>query len=163
MSDLDPQGPAQPNLNQAYSTPGNPTDHTPEEKSHAPSHETTNSSVKTDSRSANDISVPSTHSQDAQASSLGRGVRSTSGDKPTGDIASELDGEQMRAPGEGDVMQKQFEKGGFGEQEDLASDLDRKKAEQAGKREEIKSQRKEEVDVGGALGGRTGPAVVEGR
>lgn len=163
MSDLDPQGPAQPHLDQAYDTPGNPTDHTPEEESKASSHATTNSSTITDQRSANDISIPSTHDQSAQASSLGRGVRSTSGDRPTGDVASELDGEQMRAPGEGDVMQRQFEKGGFGEQKDFTSDLDRKKAEQAGKREEIKSQRKEEVDVGGALGGRTGPAVVEGR
>ena len=69
----------------------------------------------------------------------------------------------MRAPGEGDVYQAQFRKTGMGEQKDLASDLDRKKAEQQGKREEILSQRKEEVDVGGALGGRTGPSVVEGR
>ena len=69
----------------------------------------------------------------------------------------------MRAPGEGDVYKTQFNKTGFGEQEDLASGLDQKKAEQAGRREEVKSQRKEDVDVGGALGQRTGPAVVEGR
>ena len=69
----------------------------------------------------------------------------------------------MRAPGEGDVYNAQFHKTGMGEQQDLASDLDRKKAEQAGAREEVKSQRKEKVDVGGALGGRTGPSVVEGR
>ncbi|KAL6914497.1 hypothetical protein FSST1_012257 [Fusarium sambucinum] len=36
--------------------------------------------------------------------------------------------------------------------EDYASDLDRKKAEQAEAREEIKSQRKEGVDVDGSLG-----------
>lgn len=163
MSDLDPQGPPQPNLDQAYDTPGNPTDQTPEEQSKASTHATTNSGTKTATRNAGDIAVPSTHDQGAQASSLGRGVRDASGDRPTGEIPNELDGEQMRASGEGEVMQKQFEKSGFGEQEDLASGLDQKKAEQAGAREEIKSQRKEDVDVGGALGGRTGPAVVEGR
>ena len=162
MSDLDPQGPAQPTLDQAYDTPGNPTDHTPQEKSRATANASTNSGTKTEKRDSGDIDIPSTHDQGAQASSLGRGVHDASGDKPTGEVTSELDGEQMRAPGEGDVMQRQFEKGGFGEQEDLASDLDRKKAEQAGAREEIKSQRKENVDVGGALGQRTGPAVVEG-
>ena len=77
--------------------------------------------------------------------------------------ASDLDGEQMRAPGEGDIYKQQFNKSGFGEQEDLAGDLDRKKAEQAGAREEKKSQRKDAVDVGGALGNRVGPSVVEGR
>ena len=69
----------------------------------------------------------------------------------------------MRAPGEGEIANAQNNKGGFGEQEDLASDLDRKKAEQAGMRESVKEQRSEGVDVGGALGHRGGPAVVEGR
>lgn len=41
----------------------------------------------------------------------------------------------MRPAGEGDVYQAQREKHGFGEQEDLAADLDRKKEEQ----EEIKA------------------------
>lgn len=163
MSNLDPQGPAQPKLDQAYDTPGNPTDHTPQEKSKASANATTNSSTKSEKRDPGDIDIPSTHDHGAEASSLGYGARDASGDKPTGEVGSELDGEQMRAPGEGDIMQKQFEKSGFGEQEDLASDLDRKKEEQAGAREEIKSQRRENVDVGGALGQRTGPAVVEGR
>ena len=69
----------------------------------------------------------------------------------------------MRAPGEGEVYEKQFNKTGFGEQQDLASDLDRKKQEQAGAREEIKEQRQQGVDVGGALGDRVAPAGVEGR
>lgn len=69
----------------------------------------------------------------------------------------------MRAPGEGDIYKSQFMKSGFGEQEDLASDLDRKKSEQAGARDEMKESRKEAVNIGGALGGRTGPSVVEGR
>ena len=80
-----------------------------------------------------------------------------------GDSVSNTEGEQMRAAGEGDIYKAQFTKSGFGEQVDLASGLDQKKAEQAGRREEVKEQRKEDVDVGGALGGRTGPSVVEGR
>ena len=77
--------------------------------------------------------------------------------------ASDTEGEQMRAPGEGDVYRQQFHKTGFGEQADLASDLDRKKAEQAPLREEVAERREKDVDVGGAIGGRGGPAVVEGR
>jgi len=68
----------------------------------------------------------------------------------------------MRAPGEGDVYKAQFEKSGFGEQEDLASDLGRKKAEQSERRGEVKEQRREDVDVAGALGDRSGPSAVEG-
>ena len=65
----------------------------------------------------------------------------------------------MRAPGEGEVYEQQFNKSGFGEQQDLASDLDRKKAEQAEMRKEVKEQRDQDVDVGGVLGQRGGPAV----
>ena len=65
----------------------------------------------------------------------------------------------MRAPGEGDVYRQQFNKSGFGEQQDLASDLDRKKAEQEGLRESVKEQRQADVDVGGVLGQRGGPSV----
>ena len=71
--------------------------------------------------------------------------------------------EQMRAPGEGEVAAAQDRKHGFGEQADLASDLDRKKVEQAPAREQIKEAREAAVDVGGALSERSGPAVVEGR
>lgn len=69
----------------------------------------------------------------------------------------------MRAPGEGEIYDKQFNKHGFGEQQDMASDMDRKKQEQSGLRSEIKEERKHNVDVGGALGDRMGPAGVEGR
>ena len=72
------------------------------------------------------------------------------------------DADQMRTLDEGDVANAQQTKHGFGEQEDLASDLDRKKAEQAPQREEVKSQRREDVDVAGALGDRSGPSAVEG-
>lgn len=68
----------------------------------------------------------------------------------------------MRMPGEGDVFAAQTHKQGFGEQEDLAGDLEAKKEEQKGRREEVMRQRKEQVDIGGALGGRSGVAVVGG-
>lgn len=71
--------------------------------------------------------------------------------------------EQMRPMGEGDVARAQERKGAFGEQMDLASDLDRKKAEQADAREQISAQRQSGADVGGAAGQESGPAAVEGR
>ena len=67
---------------------------------------------------------------------------------------------------EGRVYDAQLQKGkvgGFGEEKSLTSDLERKKEEQRGMREEVMAQRKEEVDVGGALGQRGGVATVEGR
>lgn len=72
---------------------------------------------------------------------------------------NELDGQQMRASGEGQVANTVDKKpGASGAQESFTSDLDRKKAEQASAREEIKEQRAQNVDVGGILGQRGGPA-----
>jgi len=67
-----------------------------------------------------------------------------------------LDGEQMRAPGEGEVMDAQLNKdqAGWGEEESLTSDLDRKKQEQKGAREDIKQERQEGQNVDGGAGGR---------
>jgi len=70
-----------------------------------------------------------------------------------------LDGEQMAMPGEGrvaDAVAGRGQKGNGvgGEQEDLASDLDRKKAEQAPAREAMKEKRGHDFDVGGVLGQR---------
>ncbi|MCJ1352313.1 MAG: hypothetical protein MMC33_002297 [Icmadophila ericetorum] len=155
---MDPSGPAQPNLNQAFNTPGNPVDKEPAEQRESAINASTNSAETTDQR------IPSTHDQEATPSSLGYGSRDSSGDKEDSQPpASELEGEQIHPANEGEVYAMQSRKTGFGEQEDLSSDLDRKKAEQAGAREELKRERAEDVDVGGALGGRTGPAVVEGR
>lgn len=65
----------------------------------------------------------------------------------------------MAAPGERKVAEAVEDKpGATGGQEGLESELDRKKAEQAPAREAIKAQRKENVDVGGILGQRGGPA-----
>ncbi|MCJ1477027.1 hypothetical protein MMC13_005698 [Lambiella insularis] len=162
---MDPKGPSQPGIDTAYDTVGNPADQTAQEHATAASKESTNAGATVEERKQGDVSVPSVHGGGPTASSLGAGVRTTSGDKgeSIGPGASDLEGEQMRAPGEGDVYRSQSEKSGFGEQEDLASDLDRKKEEQSQKREEIKESRKDAVDIGGALGGRTGPSVVEGR
>lgn len=68
----------------------------------------------------------------------------------------DLDGEQMRAPGEGDVMAAQFDKkdAGWGEEGSYTSHLDRQKAEQKEAREKIKSQREQGIDVDGGAGGR---------
>jgi len=68
----------------------------------------------------------------------------------------DLEGEQMSAAGEGDVMKAQFDKkgAGWGEQESLTSDLGRKKAEQAGAREEIQNKREMGTNVDGGAGNR---------
>lgn len=68
----------------------------------------------------------------------------------------DLDGEQMAAPGEGDVMQAQFDKknAGWGEQDSMTGDLDRMKAEQKGAREEVKDARKQGQGVDGGAGNR---------
>jgi len=71
----------------------------------------------------------------------------------------ELDAQQMAAPGEGRIASAVDEKpGATGVQPGFESDLDRKKAEQAPAREHIKEERKKDVDVGGVLGQRGGPA-----
>jgi hypothetical protein len=55
----------------------------------------------------------------------------------------DLEGEQMRAPGEGDVMRAQFNKkdAGWGEQNSLTGDLDRQKEEQRSARQDMKARR----------------------
>ena len=65
----------------------------------------------------------------------------------------------MAAPGEGrvaDVVDKK--PGATGGEKELTGDLERKKAEQAGKREEVKEGRRAEVDVKGVLENRGAPA-----
>ncbi|KAI9858528.1 MAG: hypothetical protein M1824_004264 [Vezdaea acicularis] len=99
---------------------------------------------------------------DAKPTPSALGSGSDKPDKPDlGDPADDLDGEQMRAPGEGDVMRAQQSKTGMGEQEEIGGDLDRKKIEQQGKRQSIQDQRQHGVDVDGDTN-RSGPAAVEG-
>jgi hypothetical protein len=68
----------------------------------------------------------------------------------------DLNGEQMRAPGEGDVMDAQFNKSnaGWGEEGSFTSDLDRQNAEQQGAREKVQAARKQGVNVDGGAGSR---------
>ena len=135
MSALDPSGPSQQTLNQAYTTPGNPASKNPSEDSQA-------QSQAIDSSQPIDKRVPPTQSSsaghDGQPSALGSGVRGApAGEEAKGltqeDVGrhKELDGDQMAAPGEGRVADAVAGRtggvnlGGSGEQPDLAADLDR--------------------------------------
>lgn len=166
-SNLDPTGPAHPSFNQAYSTAGNPASKNPAEQS-----STAANTAATHEGSTTQIRSP-THGSDREPvpTSLGRGVHGAPpGEEAKGLTAedvgahNELDGEQMRASGEGDVAAAvDAKRGATGAQPDLASDLDRKKAQQAPMREHVKEQRAQEVDVGGVLGQRGGPANPVGK
>ena len=80
-------------------------------------------------------------------------------DQETGRSQGDVNAEQMAAPGEGAVRDAvKNPSGGGGAEPGLETDLDRKKAEQAPMRESIQQEKKEEVDVGGVLGQRGGPA-----
>ena len=72
-----------------------------------------------------------------------------------GDPVSNTEGEQMRAAGDGDIAAAQDSKHGFGEQSDLASNLDGKKNEQA----KIKEAR----GIGGGGGGVDVQSAIGGR
>jgi hypothetical protein len=69
----------------------------------------------------------------------------------------DLDGEQMRPPGEGEVMDSQLNKNnaGWGEQPSLTSDLDRQKAKQKDARDEVKQRRSAGGNVDSGAGNRT--------
>lgn len=124
---MDPQGAAQPPLSTAYKVEGNPATANPveEEASHQKPH-----GQRQEKR------LPGSQSsgvQDAQPSALGAGVRGAppgeeSQGKSTEQIGRhrELEGEQMRAPGEGDVAAAvEGKHGATGAEPDLANDLDR--------------------------------------
>ncbi|KAI0132786.1 hypothetical protein BJ170DRAFT_615388 [Xylariales sp. AK1849] len=132
MSDLNPSAPSQPPTDAAYKSEGNPVTSAPSEE--RASHQASNAPI-TEKR---DPTNASSSSQEATASSLGRGVRGRGQDEEREDRTdAEVQGDQIRPPGEGDVATAVEQKpGAGGEQPDLASDLDRKKAEQADKREE---------------------------
>jgi len=160
---MDPTGPSQPPLDQAYHTASNPTSKTPSEQ-HSSS--TTRSGPSTETRQPNDIPIPSTHAEEPTPSALGYSGSGPDKGEAMGAAADVQDGEQMRMPGEGQVYEAQLAKGkvgAFGEEKSLTSDLERKKEQQRGEREEVVAERKKEVDVGGALGQRGGVATVEGR
>lgn len=181
MSDLDPQAPSQPTQQTGLNQASNPASKTETEDSTS---QQPTSQTKIDHRSQYD--VPSTHISEATGSSLGRGDTGPLKEKDLGESDSQnygdpnkanLEGEQMRAPGEGEVADAVRQGGGGGHkgQEDLGADMDRKKEEHdqalkaRGMRtsEEIEAEEKEDwtgkkgdVDVGEALGGRDTKVVL---
>ncbi|KAL2070961.1 hypothetical protein VTL71DRAFT_13987 [Oculimacula yallundae] len=68
----------------------------------------------------------------------------------------DLDGEQMRAPGEGEVFRKQLDKKqeGWGEEGSFTDGLERMKGEQKEARESVKEQRSAGESVDGGAGNR---------
>lgn len=98
---------------------------------------------------------------------MARGIRGAGpGEETRGLTQSELDSQelepaQMGAPGEGKIasaVDTAHHAGSGGREPGLETDLDRKKAEQAPLRKEVKEQKEKEFDVGGVLGQRGGVA-----
>ena len=181
MSDnLDPSGPSQPTMQTGLNQPNNPADKTSAE---GQSSQQTDQSAPVDHRKAHD--VPSTHDGAARPSALGAGDTGPLkfNDMSKSDEAhpyskdGNLEGEQMRAPGEGEVAEAVRKGGGGGhaEEGDLMSDIDRKAEEHAaelkkrGERtgEEIEAEEKEDwtdkrADVAEALAGSKVVLAPEG-
>ncbi|KIV97821.1 hypothetical protein PV10_01527 [Exophiala mesophila] len=122
MSALDPSGPSQPGQQTGLNQANNPASKTSAEE--IKSQDTSATSSRTiDHRSTHD--VPSSHGEAAQPSALGAGDTGPLKEKSipesdrqgysTGD--SNLEGEQMRAPGEGEVVQAVRRGGGGGHQD----------------------------------------------
>ncbi|QIW96897.1 hypothetical protein AMS68_002415 [Peltaster fructicola] len=158
---MNPSGPAQPTLNQAYTTSGNAATQEPAEKAQANANAQDNSS-KVEQR----VPTKQTSSSDeATPSSLGIGIHGAppgeeaKGQKHDTGLSGGTEAEQMRAPGEGEVRDAVDRKpGATGEEPGLETDLDRKKAEQAPLRAKYEEEKQKDVDVAGVLGQRGGPA-----
>lgn len=134
---MDPSGPAQPSWRNAYETEGNPAETNTAEQRRA--HEKSDFLDRHDGDSTVEDRKPGTQKSygdtaDATPSSLGYGKSggSLTGEERQGkseeDVGRhrELEGEQMRAPGEGEVADVVSRKPGAGPLEpDFASDLDR--------------------------------------
>lgn len=124
---MEPSATPQPPKDTSHTTPGNPVNRDPAEQQAARhrGHGDTTAVRIPDSQSSG--------LQDATPSSLAYGMRGAGpGEEATGRTAEqmgrhqELEGEQMRAPGEGNVADVVHRKpGAGGAQPDLASDLDR--------------------------------------
>ncbi|EXJ76984.1 hypothetical protein A1O3_10141 [Capronia epimyces CBS 606.96] len=172
MSSLDPTAPSQPTQQSGLNQVWNPASKTSAEESI--SHDTSNASDRTvDRRTPHD--VPSQHGEAAKPGALGSGERGPLTEKliPESDEQSyakgdsNLEGEQMRAPGEGDVARavRSGGGGGHGEQDSLTENLGAKEAEherelhKRGERtgKEIEEEEKEDwtgrkADIASALG-----------
>lgn len=175
---MNPSEPSQPTqqtgLNQAY----NPADKTSAEQSRAQDPSST-ANAPVERRTQQDI--PSQHDEKPQSTSLGYGdtgplkQMDTSESDKMNYSSSELDGEQMRAPGEGDVARavQGDGGGGYGTEGSLTADMNRKAAEhkealhERGERTgaEIEAEEREDwtgrkADIGEALGGRDTKIVL---
>ncbi|KAI9883368.1 MAG: hypothetical protein M1823_004858 [Watsoniomyces obsoletus] len=146
----------QPKMEDAYNQPDNPVTHKPSETKAGQQQSALNDPGVFSRRAGDQGDIEPT------PSAIGAGSTRAPIDEDAAP-ADELDGEQMRMPGEGEVMRAQANKTGTGEEKSLTSDLDRKKEEQQGRREQIQQQRQAAVEQGGALGQQGGPALVEGR
>ncbi|KAI9894201.1 MAG: hypothetical protein M1814_004055 [Vezdaea aestivalis] len=93
------------------------------------------------------LNASSNSTAESVPTSLGRGSTSGEGDRPEVPDA-DLDGEQMRAPGDGEIYAAQFNKTGTADGPEIGGDLDKKKAEQQEARENVASDRKKGIDVG---------------
>ncbi|KAH8670796.1 hypothetical protein BX600DRAFT_433951 [Xylariales sp. PMI_506] len=141
---MDPTRPSQPPKAAAYTVEGNATTSNPEE---------TRSMKHSEQERVLEERLPGSRmyeEQEGMPQALGQGIRGAppsherygSAAEQAAARSRELDGEQMRPPGEGAVNDAVRRKpGASGSQPDLASDLDRKKAEQASKREAMKQAR----------------------
>ncbi|KAK7993430.1 hypothetical protein PG989_006811 [Apiospora arundinis] len=151
---MDPQGPSQPSQDTVYKTPGNAANANPAEKNAREHHSHPSGQQHLDERlPSGGRSAGAQQRQDAaQPSSLGYGSRAGAppGEESRGlteeDVGrhKELEGEAMVAgAGEGRVANAVEDKpGATGSEPDLLANLDRKKAEQAEKREAIKEGRR---------------------
>ncbi|KAG8160816.1 hypothetical protein KVR01_009080 [Diaporthe batatas] len=167
----------QPSNIEPYIQPSNPITKEPLENKVADNRARDNSSAQ------GNVDVPSERSQEGTFSSLGSGVQGGSGPvdateaRSTGSMGSgaaeqlqnpNVNAEQLATFSEGKVADAVQRKSGIqkapddGEvkYDDYASDLDRKKAEQAAARDDIKAAREAGVDVdGGSAGGNVRGAV----
>ncbi|KAF2675128.1 hypothetical protein BT63DRAFT_436095 [Microthyrium microscopicum] len=153
----------QPSANDAYQAQDNPVSKEPAEQRKASQHHDTGRVVE--ERTEGD----SASKNGGQNTSLARGIHGAPAGEETHGATKEgtedrnrdVDAEQIAPFAEGDVYKavtKDKKPGTGGVEPDLASDLDRKKAEQQSAREEMKDARKEGTDVGGDHGQTGGPA-----
>ena len=180
---MDPSAPSQPNQQTGIEQSKNPASKTSEEQTKAQDAFST-SQPPIEHRSQHDM--PSTNGEEATSSSLSHGDTGSLKEKdiPESDAQNysnepNTEGEQMRAPGEGDVanavMGGTGKTGGGGDQKSLVENIDakteahkqalHKRGERTGaeieqEKNEDWTGKKNNVDIGRALGGR-GMGVVE--
>ncbi|KAL9111358.1 MAG: hypothetical protein Q9227_004235 [Pyrenula ochraceoflavens] len=176
---MDPTAPSQPSQQTAYNQPANPSTQTDAEQHTAASR---NNAPQIDRRQAHD--VPSRHGATATASSLGYGDTGALKEKDLGesnalnaaegDFAAgrdpNLEGEQMRAPGEGDVANtiRDPQKHTYATEGSLTNDMDRKEAEHRRKLHETgrltagEMGRTAEIGTGSGRAGEIGEEVEVG-